>query len=112
MVRFYKVYDFSKHGQVPQEVNSLRTIVIEDKKICLAHTQTGYYAVDNRCPHAGAILSSGWCENEDLVCPVHRYKYNLVTGRGKQGDYIETYPVEVRTDGVYIGLKKKWWQFF
>lgn len=112
MIKFYKVYDFKQHGAEPQLVNSTRTIVIDNLKICMARTESGYYAVDNKCPHAGAHLGAGgWCENEQIVCPVHRYKYDLKTGRGAQGDYVKPYPVQMREDGIYIGLEKKWWQF-
>lgn len=111
MIRFIKVYDFEKHGAEPQALNSTRTIDVDGKRICMARTPGGYYAVDDRCPHAGAHLGrGGWCEGNLVVCPVHRYKYDLETGRGLQGDYIKPYPVETRKDGVYIGIEgKKWW---
>jgi 3-phenylpropionate/trans-cinnamate dioxygenase ferredoxin subunit len=112
MIKFYKVYDFMQHGTEPQQLNTTRTIVIDNLKICMARTEGCYYAVDNKCPHAGAHLGNGgWCENEQIVCPVHRYKYDLKTGRGLQGDYVKPYPVQMREDGIYIGLEKKWWQF-
>jgi len=112
MIRFYKVYDFAKHGIEPQAIGALRIIELDGQKICMARTELGYFAVDNKCPHAGAHLGMGWCEDDHVVCPIHRYKYNLKNGRGKQGDYVNTYKVETRTDGVYIGIPKKWWQFW
>jgi nitrite reductase/ring-hydroxylating ferredoxin subunit len=45
---------------------------------------------------------------------VHRYKYDVKTGKGLQGDFVETYPTELRNDGVYVGLKSdkpRWWPF-
>jgi 3-phenylpropionate/trans-cinnamate dioxygenase ferredoxin subunit len=112
---WYKVYDFHRHGHEPQPVNSVRTLDVEGKRISLAFDGSNYYALADRCPHAGARFGAGgWCDNGFLVCPVHRYKYNLVNGKGVQGDYIETYKAEVRKDGVYIGLpspKKWWWPF-
>lgn len=114
-VRFYKVYDFAQHGAEPQAVNTVRTISIEGKLICMARLPEGYFAIDDRCPHAGARLGQGTCNEEGrVVCPVHRYQYDVKTGRGlpRQGDYVNTYPVETRTDGVYLGLEKKWWQLF
>lgn len=112
MIKYYKVYDFAQHGNEPQQLNTTRTIAIDGHKICMARTESGYYAVDDRCPHAGAYLGrGGWCEGEHIVCPIHRYKYDAKTGRGLQGDYVKTFPVETREDGVYIGLEKKWWQF-
>lgn len=114
-IKFYKIYDFKLDGNEPQTLNTTRTIDIEGKRICLVRLHDGYFAMDDKCPHAGAPLGSGKCdEHEQVVCPIHRYKYNPRTGRGAgtQGDYVETYPTELRKDGVYIGLKVKWWKKF
>lgn len=113
-IKFVKVYDFKQHGVQPQELNTPRIIDIEGKRICLVRLADGYYAVDNKCPHAGAHLGSGKCQDEYIICPVHRYKYNVKTGKGwpQQGDYVDTFPVKETTEGVFIGLSKKWWQIF
>lgn len=78
--------------------------------IALVGVNNEVYALAARCPHAGEDLSYGWCKDGKLVCPVHRYAYDIHTGRGNpgQGDYVDTYPVEVRQDGVYVGVKEKW----
>lgn len=113
MQRWYKVYDFSKHGADPQRINSVRTIEIEGKRISLARTADGYFALDDKCPHAGARFGmGGYCEEDMMVCPVHRYRYNLQTGKGKQGDFINTYPTQLKADGVYVAIEKKWWQLW
>jgi 3-phenylpropionate/trans-cinnamate dioxygenase ferredoxin subunit len=41
-----------------------------------------------------------------LICPFHRYEYDLNTGRGAkgQGDYIEIYATEVRNEGIYVAI--------
>jgi nitrite reductase/ring-hydroxylating ferredoxin subunit len=82
------------------------------KELCLIRNQTELFALENSCPHAGGLLSDGWCENGNLVCPVHRYQYNLKTGRGAegQGDYVYTYPVEQRADGVYVQINEGWFK--
>lgn len=80
------------------------------KKVCLIRNGGVFYATQVHCPHAGADLSYGWCRDGKLICPYHRHEFDLETGSGAegQGDYLETYPVEVRPDGVYIGLKERW----
>ena len=113
-IKFIKVYDYALHGSEPQANNTLRTIDIEGKRICLAHINLKFYATDDKCPHAGARLGAGFCDEAGMiVCPVHRYKYNPITGKGanQQGDFIATYPVQEKQDGVYVGIEKKWWQF-
>lgn len=94
------------------EGDFVKLIKLEGKKICLIKYENNLYAVQNTCPHAGGILSGGWCKNGHIVCPIHRYEYSLQTGRGAtgQGDYIDIYPVEERVNGVYIGLKESFWK--
>lgn len=89
-------------------------IVLEGKKLCLIKNQNEVYVVQNTCPHAGGTLSGGWCKEGNIVCPVHRWEYNLKTGRGAegQGDYIKIYPIEVREDGIYVGFKEPLWKRF
>lgn len=77
------------------------------KTVCLVGHEGEIFAVSSICPHAGADLSFGWCKNNKLVCPVHRYEYDLSTGRGNPGqnDYIDTYPVKINGDCVYVGTE-------
>jgi 3-phenylpropionate/trans-cinnamate dioxygenase ferredoxin subunit len=113
--KFVKVYDFATHGIDPQVVNSVRTIDIEGKRICLVRLSDSYYAIDDACPHAGARLGLGKCDEHGMVvCPVHRYKYDPISGKGlpQQGDFVNTYATETRNDGVYVAIEKKWWQIF
>jgi len=114
-MNWIKIYDFASHGAEPQDLNSTRVINIDGKRICLARTETGYFALENRCPHAGGWLGEGWCEKNMVVCPIHRFRYDVSTGRGApgQGDYVETYPVKVEKEGVFIGLKSPpWWKIW
>jgi len=99
--------------QLPDE-EFVMPVKVDGKKLCLVRHAQQLYAVQNTCPHAGGILSGGWCKNGHLICPIHRWEYSLTNGRGAtgQGDYIETYPVETRTDGIYIGLKESIWKKF
>lgn len=91
----------------------IKLVTVSGKKLCIVKEGQRIFAVQNKCPHAGADLSQGWCDKGNLVCPYHRHEFNLETGRGApgQGDYINTYPVEIREEGVYIGIKEPWWKF-
>lgn len=66
----------------------------------------GIHALSATCPHAGGEFSGGWCKDGKLICPIHRYAYDIHTGKGDPGqnDYVDTYPVEVREGGVYIEI--------
>jgi 3-phenylpropionate/trans-cinnamate dioxygenase ferredoxin subunit len=115
MFRWIEIYNFGKHGLEVHPDGSLRVIDIDGKKLCLIRQRDTYYALDNKCPHAGASLGQGWCEENYLVCPIHRFKYDINTGKGAvgQGDFINTYPVKLENNKLWIGLKKNaWWQIW
>mgnify|MGYP001163739808 CR=1 FL=1 len=110
---WFKVYDFATHGAEPQELFTLRAIDLDGKRVVLVRNDKGYYAVDDKCPHAGYPLSHGKCmEDGTLMCIYHRYRFDLETGQSG-GDYVQTHPVRVDEKGVFIGLKKKsWWRLW
>lgn len=117
-MKWIKIYDFRLDGDEPQKLYSVRTIDVNNKMICLGRLPDGYYAVDDKCPHANGRLGIGQCTNDGkVICPYHRYKYDLKTGKGEQqqGDYVETYPIESRKDGIWIGFptpekQESWWK--
>jgi nitrite reductase/ring-hydroxylating ferredoxin subunit len=84
----------------------IKKVKVNSKGICLVGYEGKIYALSSTCPHAGAELSGGWCKDGKLICPFHRYSYDINTGKGDPGqnDYVDTYPVEIREDGIYIGM--------
>ena len=77
------------------------------KSFCLACHYDKIFAVAPKCPHAGGPMSAGYVDAlGNIVCPLHRYKFNLSTGRNTSGEgyFLKTWPVEVRDDGVWVGL--------
>lgn len=90
----------------------VKSVQVNKKRICLIKTEDRWFATQAKCPHAGADLSQGWCKNGKLICPFHRYEYDLKSGKGApgQGDYIDTYPLQIRQDGIYIGWKESWFK--
>ena len=39
------------------------------------------HALLGRCPHANGPMGRGWVEDGEAVCPLHRWRFNLKTGR-------------------------------
>lgn len=89
----------------------IKTADVNGKQICIINNEGNFIATQSQCPHAGGHFSGGWCRSGHLVCPIHRYEYNLTTGRGAegQGDYIDIYPTDLREDGLYVGFEESWW---
>ncbi|KAI9134998.1 thiamine pyrophosphate-binding protein [Acaryochloris sp. CCMEE 5410] len=86
----------------------VKTVVAGHKSLALTHHQGQYGALDNRCPHQGGPLGEGSIENGLLRCPWHGWDYCPLTGQPpgdlEVDDALETFPVEVRDDGIYVGL--------
>ena len=103
---------FSSVEKAREQFPFNKTIAVEiaEKRICLARTEKGFFALDEKCPHQGLpITRGGFCENGTVVCPFHRYAWNLKSGREveRRGDNIQLYPVEERPDGLFIGIETK-----
>jgi nitrite reductase/ring-hydroxylating ferredoxin subunit len=75
----------------------MRRVTTGDLDILLAHTASGVFAVDDRCPHMAAPLSIGTLEGCVVSCPLHEGQFDLCSGN----------PVRMPTtggfdpDGVY-----------
>jgi 3-phenylpropionate/trans-cinnamate dioxygenase ferredoxin subunit len=92
---------------LPWKDNGLADMECQGKKICIARHQGALYAFAATCPHAGGHFSAGWIDAlGQIVCPLHRYRFALSNGRNTSGEgyYLKTYPLELRPDGLYIGL--------
>ncbi|RME59720.1 MAG: thiamine pyrophosphate-binding protein [Caldilineae bacterium] len=99
----------SWHRVGPQdmlEVGRVTTVQAGHETVCLTRTEQGYGAICNRCPHQGGPLGDGFLENGYVICPWHGYEYDPITGAPPPGygDVAQPFAVELREDGVYVGV--------
>ena len=88
--------------------NQLLDLEVEGKKITLARFKEGYYAFAQKCPHASGRMAQGYINPlGQVVCPLHRYAFDMKNGRNTTGEgyFLKTYPVELRPNGLFIGFK-------
>lgn len=85
----------------------IKKIMVGGRSVCLIGYNGHVFALAAKCPHAGEDLSRGWCADGKLVCPYHRFSYDLETGRGSPGqnDYVAVYQVKTDKDGIYVGFE-------
>lgn len=82
------------------------------RSLAIVHFDGQYAAMDNHCPHQGGPLGEGSIETGVdgkcwLRCPWHGWDFDPLTGKppgGHEDSGQDTFPVEVREDGVYVGL--------
>ena len=97
--------------------NNTGIVEVKRKKICIAKFRDNIFAVAHTCPHAGGMLADGYIDGPgNIVCPVHGYRYDLKNGRNSSGEgyYLKNWPVEIRKDGVYLGMEESstYWSLF
>ena len=65
-----------------------------------------FHALHGRCPHANGPLGRGWVEEGEAVCPLHRWRFRLTTGRCTtiRGQSLHRFPCEVRDGRVWVAL--------
>ncbi|MEO7444745.1 MAG: Rieske 2Fe-2S domain-containing protein [Ferruginibacter sp.] len=88
---------------------TLVTITVEGRQVCMARNNGNLYALSATCPHAGTLMAGGYIDAlENIVCPRHFYKFQLATGRNVTGEgyTLKTYQLEHRPDGLFILLPK------
>ena len=86
----------------------VKPVTCRHHTLCMTHHEGRYGALDNRCPHQGGPLGEGSIENGFLRCPWHGWDYDPINGKAPgYDDGIETFEVETRADGVYVGVPKE-----
>ena len=88
--------------------NQLLDLEVDGKKITLAKFKEDYFAFAQKCPHASGRMAQGYINPlGQVVCPLHRYAFDVKNGRNTTGEgyFLRTYPVELRPHGLFIGFK-------
>lgn len=105
---WYKIAD-TIH-EIAFAANNIAVVEVNDKKICVGRYQESLFAFAFKCPHAGGILADGYIDAlGNVICPLHRYKFNMQNGRNVSGEgyYLKHWPVALRPDGVFVEMEEK-----
>lgn len=92
----------------------VKTVTAGVRSVCLVRFKDQYAAMDNRCPHQGGPLGEGAIEKgiDDqcwIRCPWHGWDFDPLTGQppgGHEDSGQEMFNVELREDGIYVGINK------
>jgi glutamate synthase domain-containing protein 2 len=96
---------FVKIGNVEDcPPGSVVTVTVSNVDIAVCNYNGEFYALNNRCPHRAGQLGDGYLEGSDLYCPLHGWDFDVRTGISRYSslDRVETYPVLVLEDIVYL----------
>ena len=103
--QWYKIAE--SISEINVGANGLATIDVAGKTITIGLHNNEVFACTQKCPHAGGILADGYIDSVgNLVCPLHRYRFNPINGRNTSGEgyYLKTFGVEIREDGIFVNI--------
>ena len=74
------------------------------KTLLICQGDSEVFAVDEICPHENRSMRYGVVRGDSIICPHHRYVFNLESGRCRRRRCapVEVYDTEVRDDTVWV----------
>jgi nitrite reductase (NADH) small subunit len=84
--------------------DSGREFLVGGRAIALWNLAGRFYATDARCPHADGPLSSGSLSGTEITCPMHGWRFEIVSGEGLDPaeGCLRTYPIFRRGDRLWV----------
>jgi nitrite reductase (NADH) small subunit len=91
-----------------EEVPEGRGLALEVEGLCIAvlNDRGTIQVLSGRCPHSGGLLGYGWIEEGEVVCPLHRWRFQLASGRCStdRGQSVHRFACEVHEGEVWVVL--------
>ncbi|WP_435009757.1 Rieske (2Fe-2S) protein [Tundrisphaera lichenicola] len=79
-------------------------VEVDGLRIAIYRHEGNYHALLGRCPHANGAMGHGWVEEGEAVCPLHRWRFKLSSGRCSTmpGQSLHRFRCEVRDGRVWV----------
>ncbi len=87
-----------------------RAVQIGAVSVAIFHTDSGFLAVENRCPHRDGPLADGIIGGSTVTCPLHNWRVCLESGDvvkpcDTSAPSARTFPVKVENGVVLIAAE-------
>ncbi|ALI97960.1 Rieske (2Fe-2S) protein [Rufibacter tibetensis] len=109
-MQWIKLFDSEDEAKKQIPVTRSIAVVAAGQEICIAHTPSGLFAVENLCPHLGDALSRGTTNYlNEIICPWHSYRFHLISGEECKGRTrpLKRFTLETREGGVYVEVPEE-----
>jgi nitrite reductase (NADH) small subunit/3-phenylpropionate/trans-cinnamate dioxygenase ferredoxin subunit len=81
------------------------TAVVGERLVAVFNQGGEYYAIDDICPHMGASLGAGACEDGVVTCPWHAWRFSIRDGTWMDSPRIKIDAFETRVKGDEIQVR-------
>ena len=102
----------AEKSEIP--LGKMKKVTLNGKEILVANVGGNYHTINNTCTHAGGDLSKGSLEVNIVICPRHRSRFDVTTGKSISGPKIlfitlkvkdePHFPVKVEGNDVLINV--------
>lgn len=85
--------------------DEVMAVTVGSARIALYRSEGEFFATDNRCTHAEALMSEGYLEDGCIECPLHQARFDIRTGKALCAPAtvdLRTHAVRRDGDAVYI----------
>ena len=82
--------------------NTMIIVVVGGKEVLLANVDGSYYAIANKCTHAGGSLAKGVLAGSIVTCPRHGARFDVKTGKAVGEAKIVFMKMKVKDEVSYV----------
>lgn len=85
-------------------------VSVNGEKVAIFNVEGEYFAIADRCTHAGASLAQGPLDGTGVLCPWHLAKFDLRSGHALTPPAVEPvacYDVHVDGDEIHVAVKPR-----
>lgn len=80
---------------------------VRGKRVAVCHSESGFYAIDDRCTHDNGPLGEGELIDDEIECPRHGARFDIKTGKAlclPAVGAVATYDIDVRDGEIWISV--------
>lgn len=85
--------------------NSMEMVEIQGQRIVLIKRYGKVFALNNTCAHLGGSLGLGTVKGNTIICPLHHWSFDIVSGMvvdGVPDERIPVYEVKVEEGKIWV----------
>ena len=76
-----------------------KALTVNGTEVAVFRCSNRLYALENRCPHAAGSLADGTVDGDEVICPLHGYRFNIRTGACSTDPALRAKPVALVPSG-------------
>ncbi len=107
-IRWVKVIsEFDFKNQFKNDV--IRPLDLEGLEVLAVNSEGQLKVFEKLCPHQKASLNDATCKNGEVICPWHKYGFDLNTGRdlSTAGNALKVYQTNLEDAHWFVGVEVK-----